>query len=90
MKRRFALFKNMEHDFECTADESFDSTAGYVRLSEYVDIDFPELPSEDVVGMQVAMINDEIQRVQADTEIKLSGLRQKRDELLALPSLQGE
>jgi len=85
MKRRLALYKSTEHGFECTANESFEEVSGYVRLSEYVDIDFPDLPSSDIVAKQVAALNEEIQRVQADTERKLNGLRQQRDELLALP-----
>ena len=85
-----ALFNKLQYDFETTGEESLEGGANYVRLSEYVEVDFPTLDIGDIINGQVEVIDAQIKTEQVAAEIKLNELKQRRDELLALPNLSQE
>ena len=87
---KIALFKNVQHDFETAGEEGLDGCAGYARLSEYVEVDFPMLDAETLTKIQIDIIDTQIKTVQVAAEVKLNELKQRRDELLALPNLSQE
>lgn len=62
---KIAIFKNLEHGFETVHNDGLELSATYVRVTDYVDIDFPRLSdSVVVVEAQIAALN------KAETELR--------------------
>ncbi len=88
---KLAIFKSIEHVYQTIDDEDFESINGYIRISEFVDVEFPLLPTGDLIAKEVSLLRDEKKKIQAETEIKLNNVDRKIGELLALPQpTQGE
>ena len=56
----------------------------YTRISEYVEVEFPALPKEDVLKNQIATIDKKIETVKQESIDLINKLQQKKQELLAL------
>lgn len=87
---KIALYKNIKYDYESVIIISDDSTIEYydkdsehIRISEFVDIDFPML-NVDLTAAKVAVIDKDIQKAKAGIEL----LEQAKAELLAIPDLR--
>ena len=86
---KLAIFKNLPNDFETYQEECFENYEDYVRISEYVDVEFPPLKNADVLNKQVAALKKAKQDIQAATELKLQDIDYKISKLLALPHKEG-
>lgn len=85
---KIARFKNMEMDYFSICDWTEEMTPdSFIRVSEYVDVEFVEYSDQELVDKQIAVIDKQIQTVQAATSVKLDELEQRKAELLALPDL---
>lgn len=92
MKQKVALFKNTEYGncgpIGVDGHESDDySLPGYVRVSEWVVIDFPDI---DATDEQVAAIDEKITELRAEFQNSLTNLERRKAELLAIPDLRAE
>jgi len=87
---KVALFKNIELDVECVSNDSLDGIDQYLRLSEYVDVEFVMLKDDELVKKQVDHINNQIEALKNDMTNKINLLESRKQELLALPDLTGE
>jgi hypothetical protein len=67
-----------------SSDFRDDARDDYIRVSEVVDVDFPERSHDEVVAQELSSIDNQIKTVQVAAEVKLNELKQRRDELLAL------
>ncbi len=56
----------------------------YIRISEIVEVDFPDLPKEEVNNKEVAIIENAIKNEMAKSESRLNKLKQRKQELLAI------
>lgn len=61
----------------------------YIRISEIIDVPFVPRNVKEVAKKELAVIEKLIQTVQADAQVKLNALEQRKQELLALPSMSG-
>jgi hypothetical protein len=79
---KLALFKNISvaSVYESALSEAFERINGYVRISEYVDVDFPSLPAPGIIAAQVAQIDQQIDKAMA----VIHELGARKQELLAL------
>jgi len=90
MKKKICLMKNVAHNFETVvmADENGDASyyedMEYVRMSEIIEIDFPELDNKVIISKQVAIIEKQITKVRADAEAAVTALDGRKQELLAI------
>ena len=85
---KIAQFKNIELDFLTIHDWDDDCLPdNYIRVSEHLDIEFVAYNNYELVKKEIAMIDEQIQTVQAAAHIKTSELEQRKAELLALPDL---
>lgn len=84
---KLALFKNIEfqHSSPAPCGEIFERVANYVRISEYVEIEFPPLASEEMIGQQLAALDQAESAVRLKFESALNAIKERRSELLALP-----
>ena len=88
MKKKVVLLKSMKHDYESITetegDLSYYLENDYVQLSEIVEIDFPELNNDSVIKTQVAVLDKQITKVMADSEVQINKLKARKQELLAI------
>lgn len=82
---KIALFKSIEHGYESYSDESMEKFDGYIRLSEYVDVNFVKLSNADITAKEISVIRAVKKKIQAETEVKLGELDRKIGDLLSLP-----
>ncbi len=91
MKKKIVLMKNVKCNFnqvgiiESDADlEYYQKDDEKIILSDVVEIDFPELDKETVIKAQVAIIDKQITKVNADAQAALTALESRKQELLAI------
>jgi peptidoglycan hydrolase CwlO-like protein len=82
MKKKLAVFL-MQFDVEIVLEES-DHRDQYTRLSEFVEVEFTELPKETVLSNQVSALDAQIADIQTKAIKDIDRLNQKKAELLAL------
>ena len=85
---KIALFKSIEYGWTMPAaqhDDGSDPHLGsYVRITEYVDVDFPPRAPEEIVPAQLAAIDRAEQDARAKFQLQLNELAERRAKLLAL------
>lgn len=82
---KIAQYKNLEYDFLAVCGE--DMPDHYVRVSEFVEVEFTPLDKRETVKAEVAFIDNQIGQVNAAAQVKLNELNQRKSELLALEDL---
>lgn len=83
MKQKIAIFQSKYGSF-WTYEESMEKHTDCVRVTEYVEVEFPELPTETVVGNQVASIDKQIDAIKNKAMEEVAKLQTRKAELLAL------
>lgn len=61
-----------------------DNTSDLIRVSEWKDVEFDAIPIDDVMPEILAGIDKEIEQAEAKHNIVMQGLKQKKQELLAI------
>lgn len=84
---KVAIFKSMEYGGEHVADELFENVKGYVRISEYVDVDFPTLEDEAIVGAQIEALDEVAEQATEKYRRTMAGIEERKSKLLAIPVL---
>lgn len=82
---KIAKFKSLEHGFDSFSGDELEECEGYIRTTEYVDVEFPPLKNEDIVKNQVSALNEVKKGIQAATQLKINEVDRQIGELLALP-----
>lgn len=93
-KRKVALFQRIGWvDHRCTwsseagtSDEYSDETVpdGYVRLSPWIEIEFPSLDTGDVIQAQLAQLDKAEQIAREELQQRLNEINDTRQKILAL------
>lgn len=82
---KIARFKRLgEHSFECVQTEDFETIKGYIRLTEYVDVDFPPLRDDAVVEKHLKALDDAEADVRTRFQQALNEINNQRQELRAI------
>lgn len=84
--KKAALFKNVAYDFLLVSGESFETYSGsdHIRISEYVEVEFPMLPPEESVLAEIAALDDRIAETKNEFARKIDELEDRKAKLLAL------
>lgn len=90
MKAKVAIFKNVEYGYESVCEDSFETMNDYVRTTEYVEIEFTRLGSDELVKKEIATLESAKKKIQAETEVKLGEIDRRIGDLLALPQPKGD
>ena len=83
MKKRIALFDS-KYGVSVYQDVQEMYLTDYVRITEYVEVDFPDFPLETVVGNQVSYIDKQIDEIKNKAMDEIAELQTRKAELLAL------
>lgn len=73
-----------DYDIEQRIDWFAQNDTNYARISEYVEVDFPDRAQAEVVTEQLSGLEVLEKQVEDDYASKISAIRQKRRELEAL------
>ena len=65
-------------------DEEEGKYTTFIRVSEWVEIEFPRLPSEETVTAELAVINEQIRKTRIEHQQKINELETIRANLLSL------
>ncbi len=89
MKVKIAMYKWLKYPtwnptfrFETDLEDK-----DFIRVSEFVKVDFPEI-EVDIVGAEVKAIDETIEEIKAEAMKKVSELQIRKQELLALEHKQ--
>ena len=94
MNKRIGLLKSPYGNISAIIrdeDESLEYwyNEGYVEISEFIEVDFPELEQHQIVKNEIAVIDKKITSIMAESELSINKLKDRKQELLAL-SYDGE
>jgi len=85
---RVATFTHLGSSYLCVWQESMmrkdGALPGYVRISEWVDVDFPPRAQAEVVPEELAQIEEKAQELKSDFAKKMGALEERRAQLLAI------
>ena len=87
---KIAQFKSLEYGYESIQDESFEDIDDYIRISEYIDVEFTEINREEIVSAEISVIDKKIKSVNLAANQKVSELERIKAELLAIPDMSNE
>lgn len=62
----------------------FERVCGYVRISDFVEVEFPPLKDEAIVEKQIASLDKAESELRAKFQAALNGIEQQRQELRAI------
>jgi len=82
MKQNIAVFQS-EYGLS-TFTKDMEPYTQSVRLTEYVEVEFPKLPIEIVVGNQVYAIDKKIESIKEKAMTEVAALQARKTEWLAL------
>ena len=82
---KYAIFKCQKYQYETIDNKHFEKVSGYIRMSEYVDVEFPPLPDEEVIPLEIAALDKERDDELAKHLTKLENIAERKSKLLALP-----
>lgn len=90
MKASFCICKTPYGDTHWNKELSHAVPKDYVQITEYVDVDLPDLPQETVIKGQL----DQLQKMEDSINLKaaeaLAEVNRRRQELMALTHTPGE
>lgn len=66
---KIAIYKDVQYNFESICKDSMEGAKGYVRISEFVDVEFPPLSDAETIQKQLHALDSvraEVSRKFAD------------------------
>lgn len=86
---KIALFKNIEFGFDLILSKSMENYEGHIRISEYIDPDFPPRSDADIVTEQISAMKSAKAEILAEAQNRATEIDRQIGELLAITH-QGE
>lgn len=83
---RVAMFKSIRFGYEVASSCEYASDTDYVRISEWVDVEFPPISNREVINNQITALDKMAKAVREKAADQLAIIEQKQAELLALPA----
>jgi hypothetical protein len=80
---RVALFRSLLYDYIIASGDSFEGVEGFMRVSEYVQVDFPPLDSAAEAERQQAEFDRLEAAIHLDSAKRLADIRRLRSNLQA-------
>lgn len=88
---KIALFKNAEYGFSAVYEQNREEfLEEYVRVSQWVDVEFPMRSAEEYVPEQIKVLDSEREKIVEKFSTALAEIDKRKKELLAIPHQPGE
>lgn len=81
---KIAKFKSLDCGYETVHTNGLDGSDSYVRISEYVDVEFPPLPNDELIQGAVVALDRKREQVSEEFTRKLADIDRQKSELLAI------
>lgn len=81
---KIAKFKSLGHGYETVHTKALDGCDGYVRISEYVDVEFPPLADAEMINNAIVALDRRREKIVDEFTDKLAEIDQQKSELLAI------
>lgn len=92
--QKMALFRDIGpgplNGYESPMGEHMEGSSSYVRISEYVEIVFPQLKDEIVIDKYIAALDRSEREIRLEFQKKLDDIANQRANLLALAYFPGQ
>lgn len=93
MKQTIAAYKSLKYGntlilAKFSPDDSGDSDPEYLRLTDWLEVDLPELSRDVTVANEIAALDKVRASIVDEFSGKLASIDRRKSELLALPSVQ--
>lgn len=92
--QKLALFRDISPDamngYESVMGEHMEGSSSYVRISEYVEVTFPQLQETVVIDKYIAALDRSERQVRLEFQKKLDDIANQRANLLALAYFPAE
>lgn len=81
---KVAQFQSLDCGYKTVAGKELDGSDHYVRISEYVDVEFPQLSGDEHIQGAVATLDRRKAKVTEEFGRKLADIERQKSELLAI------
>lgn len=81
---KIAKYKDVEFGFEVVGNEFLDNVESYVRISEFVDVEFPPISSDELIQKHVSVLDKAREKVVTEFTRKLADIDRRKSELLSI------
>ncbi len=84
MKEKLAMFRSPQSSCSSALGEWAESWRDYIRLTEYVEVDFQERDKGEVVQEEIAELDKMADEIRAKATEGLTNIQRRKEELLAI------
>jgi hypothetical protein len=84
MKIKLAVFKSKDSEFITVIDEIAEYWDNYVRISEYIEVEFPEREKAEYIQEEINLLDKMADEIRAKATEGLNNINRRKEELLAL------
>lgn len=84
MFKRLAIFKDVKYGYDAYSESGLDLSPDYIRISEYVDVDFTLSLSEGMAIKEIENLNKLSEAARAKFNDDMAQMARKKAELLAM------
>ena len=81
---KIAIFKRAESGWESYADERYEKSKNYIRITEYVEVDFIPLRAEQTIPKEVAYLREKQDQESVRHVTAMAKLDERISKLLAI------
>jgi hypothetical protein len=82
---KIAKYKRVgEYGYETVSDDGLENCADYIRISEFIEVDFPPLESKEVIQRHLEALDRTETEVRSKFQEMLNSIEQQRAELRAI------
>ena len=81
---KVAKFKHVDYGFVSVGTADLEQIDGYVRISEYVDVDFPPRADTSRVHDEIAKLNAQAEKISDRCDTELDAINKKISKLSEL------
>lgn len=84
MRLTLAMFKNLKHNFLSASEKDLEGAPDWLRMTEFIECEFPDLPPSEVTQKQLKAIGDRQATEVHRHALAMADLDEERSKLLAL------
>jgi hypothetical protein len=84
MKAELAMMQNVDYGYISACDKALDGHKNYIRMTEFVEVEFPELPPEETVQLQIDALEREREKEITRHLLAVADIDERKSKLLAI------
>jgi len=87
---RVAVFRFIEHNFECVYSESMNEATDLIRVSDYTDVTFVPRAEEEIIPAIVAVLDKDADKIREEAIQQLNKIAERKAEILQITFIPEE